>query len=247
MFFTLLAVEDLSTFNELFTACRLNDIQRFDDLIARVRAMRFIDQAPSIIDILNYQTAGSLDTLLHIASERGHLKLIQRLLYEGANPSLCNQRGKYPYNLCKNKEAKDVFRLFRNENPDKYDYTLGQVAPAISAEELERQRAVERERRRQTKKRRTDKQRSDQERQLRQQEEEKQRVAFLAMSDAEKRTLAVHVNFETNKRDELYLGRCWQCAQKISDEPFTYFDYKFCSTACLKAHRTKAKTSTANP
>ncbi|CAF3045317.1 unnamed protein product [Rotaria sp. Silwood2] len=242
----ILPAEDLSTFNELFTACRLNDIQRFDDLIARLRAIKFIDKSPSIIDILNYQTAGSLDTLLHIASERGHLKIIQRLLHEGATPALSNQRGKYPYNLCKNKETKDVFRLFRHDHSDKYDYTLGQVAPSISIDELERQRTIERERRRQTKKRRTDKQRSDQERQLREQEEEQQRIAFRSLSDSEKRTLAVHVNFETNKRDELHLGRCWQCATKISDEPFTYFDYKFCSTACLKAHRTKSKTATTN-
>ncbi|CAF0962860.1 unnamed protein product [Rotaria sordida] len=242
----ILPVEDLSTFNELFTACRLNDIQRFDDLIARLRAIKFINKSPSIIDILNYQTAGSLDTLLHIASERGHLKIIQRLLHEGANPALSNQRGKYPYNLCKNKETKDVFRLYRHDHPDKYDYILGQVAPSVSMDDLERQRTIERERRRQTKKRRTDKQRSDQERQLREQEEEQQRIAFLALSEAEKRTLAVHVNFETNKPDELHLGRCWQCAKKISDEPFTYFDYKFCSTACLKTHRTKSKTTATN-
>ena len=204
--------------------------------------MKTINRSPSIADILNYQTAGSLDTLLHITSERGHLKLIQRLLNEGANLALSNQRGKYPYNLCKNKETKEIFRLFRNDHPDKYDYNLGQVAPSITMDELERQRTTERERRRQTKKRRTDKQRSDQERQIREEEEEQQRIAFLALSDVEKRTLAVHVNFETNKRDELHLGRCWQCAKKISDEPFTYFDYKFCSTACLKTHRTKAKT-----
>jgi hypothetical protein len=233
----------LSTFNELFTACRLNDVQRFDDLLSRLRVLKTIDKFPSVADILNYQTAGSLDTLLHITSERGHLKLIQRLLLEGANPALANQRGKYPYNLSKTKETKEVFRLFRNDHPDKYDYTLGQVAPGITMEDLERQRAVDRERRRQTKKRRTDKQRSDQERQAREQDEEQQRLAFLALSDTEKRTLAVQVNFETNKRDELHLGRCWQCAKKISDEPFTYFDYKFCSTACLKTHRTKAKTT----
>ncbi|CAF1221445.1 unnamed protein product [Adineta steineri] len=239
----ILPAEDLTTFNELFTACRLNDIQRFDDLISRLRALKTINKSPSIADILNYQTAGSFDTLLHITSERGHLKLIQRLLNEGANPALSNQRGKYPYNLSKNKEAKEVFRLFRNDYPDKYDYNLGQVAPSITMDELERQHAIERERRRQTKKRRTDKQRSDQERQLREQEEEQQRINFLALSEKEKRTLAVQVNFETNKRDELHLGRCWQCAKKISDEPFTYFDYKFCSTACLKAHRTKSKTT----
>ncbi len=221
----------------------MNDIQRYDDRINRLRVLKTIDTSPSVADILNYQTAGSLDTLLHMASERGHLKLIQRLLNEGANPALANQRGKYPYNLCKNKETKEIFRLFRHDNPDRYDYTLGQVAPSISMEELERQRTIERERRRQTKKRRTDKQRSDQERQVREQEEEQQRTTFLALSDGEKRTLAVQMNFETNKRDELHLGRCWQCAQKISDEPFTYYDYKFCSTACLKAHRTKSKTT----
>ncbi|CAF4301079.1 unnamed protein product, partial [Adineta steineri] len=69
----ILPAEDLTTFNELFTACRLNDIQRFDDLISRLRALKTINKSPSIADILNYQTAGSFDTLLHITSERGHL------------------------------------------------------------------------------------------------------------------------------------------------------------------------------
>lgn len=227
----------------MFTACRLNDIQRFDDLLNRLQVLKSIDKSSSIADILNYQTAGSLDTLLHIASERGHLKLIQRLLNEGANPALANQRAKYAYNLCKNKETREIFRLFRHEQPDRYDYSLGQVAPGLSSEDLERQRTTERERRRQTKKRRTDKQRSDQERQAREQEEEQQRTTFVGLSDVEKRTLAVQMNFETSKRDELHLGRCWQCGKKISDEPFTYYDYKFCSTACLKLHRSKSKTS----
>lgn len=221
----------------------MNDTQRFDDLISRLRALKTINKSPSLVDILNYQTAGSLDTLLHVASERGHLKLIQRLLTEGSNPALANQRAKYPYNLCKNKESKEVFRLFRHEYPDRYDYILGQVGPGLTTEELEQQRANERERRRQTKKRRNEKQRSDQDRQQREQEEEQQRSKFLSLTDTEKRTLAVHMNFETNKPDELHLGRCWQCALKISDEPFTYYDYKFCSTACLKTHRTKSKTT----
>ena len=235
--------EDLSTFNELFTCCRLNDIQRFEEVISRLRALKSIDKSSTIADILNYQTAGSLDTLLHIVSERGHLKLIQRLLTEGADPALANQRHRYPYNLSKNKETKESFRLFRHDHPDRYDYQAAQVAPSITQDEIERQRTIERDRRRQTKKRRTDKQRNEHEQLTRDQQEEKQRQAFLALSDAEKRTLAVHVHFETNKADELHLGRCWQCAQKISDDPFTYFDYKFCSTACLKAHRTKSKNA----
>ena len=237
-----LGAEDLSTFNELFTCCRLNDIQRFEDVLSRLRALKSIDKSSTIADILNYQTAGSLDTLLHIVSERGHLKLIPRLLNEGADPALANQRHRYPYNLCKDKETKESFRLYRHDHPDRYDYQLAQFAPSISQEELERQRAIERDRRRQTKKRRTDKQRVEQEKLTRDQQEEKQRQAFLALSDTEKLKLAVHVHFETNKPDELHLGRCWQCAQKISDDPFTYYDYKFCSTACLKTHRTKSKT-----
>ena len=170
------------------------------------------------------------------------MKLVQRLLHEGANPSLVNQRDRYPYNLCKSKETKEVFRLFRHEYPDRYDYNLGQIAPGISSIEIEQQRTNERERRRQTKKRRNDKQRSDHERQSKELAEEQQRIAFLALSDPDKRKLAVHNHFETNKPDQLHLGRCWQCAQKISDDPFTYFDYQFCSTACLKLHRNKSKT-----
>jgi hypothetical protein len=236
-----LAADDLSTFNELFTACRLNDSQRFDDVLGRARTLKTIDKTSTITDILNYQIAGSLDTLLHIVSERGHVKLVQRLLHEGGKPSLANQRNCYPYSLCKDKETKEAFRLFRHDYPDRYDYNLGKVPPGMSLNDIEQQRTAERERRRQTKKRRTDKQRSNQARELHEQAEEQQRLDFLALSDEQKRSLAVHRHFETNKPDELHIGRCWQCAQKISDDPFTYFDYKFCSTACLKIHRTKSK------
>jgi len=237
----MLSPEDLSTFNELFTACRLNDCQRFDEVLSRLRALKNLAESSSIVGILNYQTAGSLDTLLHIVSERGHVKLVQRLLNEGADPSLINEKHRYPYNLCKSKETKEAFRLFRHENPDRYDYDRGQVPPGISSIELEQQRATERERRRQTKKRRNEKQRSDQEREAKEAVEEQQRITFLALTDAEKRQMVVHHHFETNKLDKMHLGRCWQCAQIISDDPFTYYDYKFCSTACLKLHRAKSK------
>ena len=34
------------------------------------------------------------------------------------------------------------------------------------------------------------------------------------------------------------ISRCWYCAvDNSSNVPFEYFDYKFCSTKCLKAHR----------
>ena len=194
------------------------------------------------MEILNYQTAGSLDTLLHVVSERGHVKLVQRLLNEGADPSLSNEKHRYPYNLCKSKETKEAFRLFRSEHPDRYDFDRGQVPPGISSTELEQQRASERERRRQAKKRKNEKHRSDVERQTKEMAEEQQRAAFLAMTDEEKRQLAVHHHFETNKLQQMHLGRCWQCAQIISNDPFTYYDYKFCSTACLKSHRAKSKT-----
>ena len=66
-------------------------------------------------------------------------------------------------------------------------------------DELERQRAIERERRRQTKKRRTDKQRSDQERQSREQEEEQQRTAFVALSDDRKTYFSCSCEFRNKQ------------------------------------------------
>jgi len=50
----------------------------------------------------------------------------------------------------------------------------------------------------------------------------------------------------TNEKTEDFIikiiNRCWMCGVDISSStPFEYFDYKFCSTKCLKDHREKNK------
>ncbi|CAF0845405.1 unnamed protein product [Didymodactylos carnosus] len=251
---TLLA-DDLNTFNELFTAVRLNDIQRFEDLLSHLKTLKTIPSLNNKVtyeDVLNYQTAGSFDTLVHIASEKGYQKIVWKLLLEGANPSYNNCRGKYPYNLAKNKETKDTFRRFKHDYPDKYDYDQGQITTSISAEVMDKQRQTEREKRRKAKTLKKEKLRSDQERKLREEKEENERKQFVSLTDAEKKTLAVRQNFEnksspqtittTTEPNLIHLSRCWQCGTVISKDPFEYYDYKFCSIQCLKAHRTKSKT-----
>ena len=37
-------------------------------------------------------------------------------------------------------------------------------------------------------------------------------------------------------------SRCWQCGCDIAAVPFEYYDYEFCSAACLKAHRQSSST-----
>ena len=42
---------------------------------------------------------------------------------------------------------------------------------------------------------------------------------------------------------ELVYSRCWRCACDITAAvPFEYYDYKFCSVACLKEYRQSSST-----
>ena len=48
------------------------------------------------------------------------------LLESGADPSRTDKSKKVPYNLCQNKEVRNVYRNFIRTNPDKYDYKVSE-------------------------------------------------------------------------------------------------------------------------
>ncbi|GFS00578.1 ankyrin repeat and zinc finger domain-containing protein 1-like [Elysia marginata] len=152
-------------------------------------------------------------TLLHVASQENQAQVIHLLLEHGADPAIKDKAGRIPYNLA-GSESRNSFRRFMSLWPDKYDYAKAQ----------EKKEALAKER-----------------------EEEKEKERFLALSDREKRALAaerriLQQHSTDNNSSKPVLRRCWGCAIDITGKvPFEYSDYKFCSTKCLREHRSKAK------
>jgi hypothetical protein len=65
----------------------------------------------TVDDVLNTPLSiDSMATLLHVASEQGHAKMVYSLLQAGSSPSVMDTRGRYPYFLAKDKDTRDAFR-----------------------------------------------------------------------------------------------------------------------------------------
>merc|ERR1712061_217286 len=89
------------------------------------------------------------------------------------------------------------------------------------------------------------------------QKEEREREAFLKLSDrkkralaAERRILAANANVDnagtTKEKTELIslsIQRCYQCGNDITGKtPFEYQNFRFCPPKCVKEHRKKRAT-----
>merc|ERR1712210_281527 len=96
------------------------------------------------------------------------------------------------------------------ENPDKFDYKIAQIPAPLDKEEEAKVKAGE---------------------------AEKQR--FLNLTDREKRALAAERRL-MGSGGEVQKQLCFLCGLDITGKtPFEYGDNKFCSTKCVKMHRTR--------
>merc|ERR1712018_970085 len=131
---------------------------------------------------------------------------------------------------------------------------MGPTTDLLTPEEEARQA----EKRKKSKKRNV-RQKKEKEKLLKEQKaaqlkEERDREAFLKLSDREKRALAAERRIIAAKASEsqdgenksaiqltgLSIQRCYQCGIDITGKtPFEYQSYRFCTTACVKLHRTK--------
>ncbi|KAH9245883.1 hypothetical protein BASA81_016613 [Batrachochytrium salamandrivorans] len=94
-------------------------------------------------------------SLLHIAASNGHANVVKTLLDLGADPTLRGvHRMVRAYDVAQSKPVRDAFRRFMASAMDKWDYADAHISGPLTAEmeetllEKEREKAVERERRR---------------------------------------------------------------------------------------------------
>jgi hypothetical protein len=61
-------------------------------------------------------------TALHRVAQDGQVNMIEYLLQHGANPCVKGMDGKFPADMAKDKETRNVFRFFCGSNPDLWDW-----------------------------------------------------------------------------------------------------------------------------
>ncbi|XP_059159367.1 tRNA endonuclease ANKZF1-like isoform X2 [Physella acuta] len=197
----------------------------------------------AVVSLLNMPVYESGTTFLHIASKEGHHDTVRILLEAGSDPSIKDKGGKTPYNFG-DSEVRNTYRRFMAMYPDRYDYTKAQVPSPLTAEmEAEKkQKAAEKRKAKKKALNEKNKEKKAAEAVMRQENQEKER--FLSLSDREKRALAAERRLLQQSINQgcvkPVLSRCWQCGTDITGKvPFEYSDYKFCTTKCLREHRSK--------
>lgn len=259
--------DELKTFNEIYTACFTNNVTKLKDLLGDETADE--TKSKTIEKLLNKRlTKEKGYTILHLTSELGHAECVWWLLMRGADPALSDltKQRRLPYFVATSKPTRDHYRRFMNDFPLRYDYRAARIDSPLTQDQMNEKAEKERE-----KKRNQRKQKKQRDVQTKQQEkqhdlEAAERQRFLSLTDQEKRRLIIDRNFlnvvPLNCNDETttdkskvkfspseikIISRCWTCAADMSTAvPFEYFDYKFCSTKCLKVHRENQKQSTAS-
>lgn len=135
--------------------------------------------------------------------------------------------------------------------PNRYDYAEAKISSPLSVEKLEKEKEKKKAQRKQKKTRDAEKKREADKTLKKNEAEEAERRAFVALSDQQKRQLimgrnffnAVPLNTATDTKSTpttpiKVISRCWYCGVDMSTHvPFEYFDYKFCSSKCLNSHR----------
>lgn len=183
-------------------------------------------------------------TLLHVAASAGHGGIARLLMDAGWDPALRDSAAQTPYSVSADKRTRNSFRKYREENPDKYNYSKSQIPGPIS-EEVEARKS---EKKRAQRAQRKQKEKEDKEERLRREAEEAEKKRFAALSDREKRAmaaerrLAAQINLakETAGTD---VRRCWQCGESLLGKiPFEYLEFSFCTTRCLQEHRRNQAT-----
>ncbi|XP_074623468.1 tRNA endonuclease ANKZF1-like [Acropora palmata] len=202
------------------------------------------DNSPmKIAELINGRYGGLGETLLHGASRFSQTEILLMLLNHGADPAVKNDRGKPPFAVAGNKETRNEFRRFMALYPDRYDYTKAQIPSALTPEmELERRgRNAEKKK---AQKAKAQKQRAYEEEQKiaqqKKEEEAKGKKAVAALSEREKRALAAEKRFAqqlATKQTGTTSSCQWCCASLDLLVPFERLSFKYCSTACVKAHR----------
>ncbi|XP_068185089.1 tRNA endonuclease ANKZF1 [Antennarius striatus] len=232
--------------DDLFTACKVGDVDALSKLLQLPGGMAEIDtqperdpsDAPSALTILNKTIDSSGFTLLHVASAAAQKAVIRLLLATGADPACRDNRGQTPYIVAPDKDTRNVFRKYMGENPNQYDYKKAQVPGPLTAEIESKQS----EKKKAQKALRKQKEKEQKEEKKKQELEAEEKKRFASLTDREKRALAA----EKRLAEQIAatgvtltnVKRCWLCGESLLGKiPFQYLEYSFCTPRCVQAHR----------
>lgn len=258
-FITSLTGEDLKFFNEIYTSCMTNNAAKLSQLVQEFTTGDEKKQnlCESLLNKRLNKDNGF--TLLHLTSQLGFADCVWSLMLNGADPSIpdLTRQNRMPYFLSANKPTRDQYRRFASDYPSRYDYVKARIDDPISADKLNERLEKEKEKKRKKNKQKKQKEAQMKEKSRQQEMELNERQRFLELTDQEKKKLILGRNFlnimpvagETAttagatsgpvaSNEFKIISRCWYCGvDNSSNVPFEYFDYKFCSTKCLKSHR----------
>jgi len=247
--------KDLKLFNDVYTACYTNSLPKLQAVFGQLDDAQKENLLNKRIDKKNGFT------LLHLTSQMGHSQCIWDLLLNGANPAIPDLTGqqRMPYSLSVNKQTRDQYRRFMSDFPARYDFKLAKITSPLSMDKMNEKALKEKERRKAQRKAKKQRDAQQKEKMKKESNEQAERELFTSLTDREKRLLLIDRNLlnlnptnvssskEAPKEPQQLkvISRCWYCGVDMSSHvPFEYFDYKFCSTKCLKAHRQQKQPET---
>lgn len=76
-----------------------------------------------LLQFLNDTSSNSnKNTFLHLASQNEQPDVVLILLNSGSDPCIRNTQGKTPYCMTENANVRNIFKTFRMQNPEKFNY-----------------------------------------------------------------------------------------------------------------------------
>ncbi|KAM4730919.1 tRNA endonuclease ANKZF1 isoform 2-T2 [Anableps anableps] len=235
---------DYGLMDALFTACKVGDLGALCSLLQLPQEM--VDHPEKMeentstapLSVLNKPIDSSGFTLLHVAAAAAQKAVVRLLLDAGADPACRDNKGQTPYIVAPDKDTRNVFRKYRGENPDKYDYSKAQVPGPLTAETESKK--VEKKKAQRAQRKQREKEQKEEKRKQELEAEEKKR--FASLTDREKRALAAEKRLAaqavTSGVSLSNVQRCWSCGESLLGKiPFNYLEYSFCTPQCVQAHR----------
>ncbi|XP_005361651.1 ankyrin repeat and zinc finger domain-containing protein 1 [Microtus ochrogaster] len=235
----------LELWDMLLSACRAGEVE----VLKQQLAPGPVD--PGVLSLLSAPLGSGGFTLLHAAAACGRGAVVRLLLEAGADPTVQDTRARPPYTVAADKSTRNEFRRFMEKNPDAFDYNKARV-PGPLTHEMEARQATKKKEQKAARRQREQQQQKQREQEEREQEEQRR---FAALSDREKRALAAERRFAAQLGAPIppvpdsavgKAGRCWSCGVSLQGLiPFHYLDFSFCSTRCLRDHRSQAERSSS--
>jgi len=152
-----------------------------------------------------------LFTDLHAAARDGKTSVVLQLL-DTIDPTLQDGKDRLFYYFCTDQNLRDAVRRYCAKNPDKWNWASAKIEPLTEEmEEHKKQKAKDKKKR----------------------QKERQKEAKAA-----EREEAARLEEQKKKEDEERKGKpCSNCGKLSGEKPFHRFDFVYCSTDCVMAHK----------